>query len=315
MGGKGLETMVPPFHDWYWEYLVDTLCPASGVTAAQVQVAWIKSASKEDSVPEFPLQADSIYEKYIRSIQRIKEYFPNLKILYIGSHAYGGYSSEFSDNADLAGEPAAYYGGFGVKWVIEAQINGDPRLKYKGATVKAPWICWGPYYWADGIIPRVSDGLTWVCSDYEPDGGGFHLAEAGKEKESDMLIDFLYNNFSSKKWFRNGATWTACDPFLRNADGSPIDNNEEMDYYDDELIIYPSPNNGNFFISYYKDNDTPSNIRVINNQGQTVYSEIIDQPEGDLSLHVILPKVAAGIYHISIEGNNTQLEKTIMINN
>lgn len=48
----------------------------------------------------------------------------------------------------------------------------------------------GPYYWADGIIPRVADGLTWVCSDYEPDGGGFHLSEEGKAKESDMLINF-----------------------------------------------------------------------------------------------------------------------------
>lgn len=198
MGGKGLETMIPPFHDWYWEYLTDSLIPDAGLTRAQVQIAWIKTASKDDSIPEFPLQADAIYEKYIPSIQRLKENFPNLKILYIGSHAYGGYAGEDSDNADLAGEPAAYYGGFSVKWVIEDQIMGNPELAFKGAGLQAPWLSWGPYYWADGVNPRATDGLSWVCSDYEPDGGGFHLAESGKEKEASMLIDFLYYNSSSK---------------------------------------------------------------------------------------------------------------------
>ena len=314
MGGKGLETMIPPFHDWYWEYLTDSLIPDAGLTRAQVQIAWIKTASKDDSIPEFPLQADAIYEKYIPSIQRLKENFPNLKILYIGSHAYGGYAGEDSDNADLAGEPAAYYGGFSVKWVIEDQIMGNPELAFKGAGLQAPWLSWGPYYWADGVNPRATDGLSWVCSDYEPDGGGFHLAESGKEKEASMLIDFLYYNSSSKNWFRNGPAWAACDPAMRNADGSAIFNEESSNYFEDELTVYPSPNTGNFYISYYNTSEEPRFIKVVNNQGQIVFEETILKGIGDVSVHVQIDDLPAGIYHIKADGNGMQLARSIVVN-
>ncbi|MBK9456880.1 MAG: hypothetical protein IPO24_15490 [Bacteroidetes bacterium] len=42
----------------------------------------MKTASKDDSIPEFPMQADSLYAKFIPSIKRIKENFPNIRKFY-----------------------------------------------------------------------------------------------------------------------------------------------------------------------------------------------------------------------------------------
>jgi hypothetical protein len=41
-------------------------------------------------------------------VVRLKDSFPNLKILYLTSHAYGGYAGDSSNNVEIAGEPAAY---------------------------------------------------------------------------------------------------------------------------------------------------------------------------------------------------------------
>ncbi len=313
MGGKGLESMIPPHNNYYWAYIADSLMQDAEISVNQVQVGWMKTASKDDSIPEFPLQPDSLYAKFIPSIKRIKENFPNMKILYISSHAYGGYAGELSDNADLAGEPAAYYGGFAVKWVIEDQIEGSPELDYTGVDAVSPWLAWGPYFWADGLTPRVADGLIWECEDYEPDGGGFHLSESGKAKESDMLIDFLYNHPSSKKWFRNGPKWSSCDPAGRLADGSIIENDSEANYFEDALTVYPSPNDGNFYVSWNNTVEGNCLMQLVSSQGQVIYNKTLQLAEGDVNQHITIPNIPSGIYFINVMANNTRLTKTLII--
>ena len=296
-GGKGLESMVPGGSFTYWNLLTDSILEPTGYSPEQVQIGWIKSASKDDSINEFPLQADSIYSKYIYAVQRLKVVFPNLKILYVTSHAYGGYAGELSDNVKLVGEPAAYYGGFSVKWLIESQINGDPRLRYEGANAPAPWLAWAPYYWADGIEPR-SDGLIWECSDYEEDGGGFHHSESGKLKETDMLFDFLYNHESSSSWFRStfGCTF------------SPVSVTESN--VDKDVQLYPSPNNGTFLLEGLQPLPTDILIYAVNGTLLRSYSYRSSDLTQPLLLTTDLPP---GTYLLNIMADKQTTRKIFFV--
>src|SRR5262249_56445626 len=85
-------------------------------------------------------------------------------------------------------EPTAYNSSFGDKWAIADQLDGDPQLNFdpsKGP-VLAPWMSWGPYYWANGLIPGTG-GLVWTCQDMQDDG--FHPSiPAGAEKAANALL-------------------------------------------------------------------------------------------------------------------------------
>jgi hypothetical protein len=304
-GGKGLETMQPPGQHWYWYAMQDSVLAPAGFTREQVQIAWMKSGSKDDSIVEFPLQADSIYQKYVRAVIRLKDSFPNLKILYLTSHAYGGYAGEESNNVEIAGEPASYYGGFSVKWLIEDQINGDVTLKFSNPGAEAPWMAWAPYYWADGTTPRETDGLTWECSDYSLYGGGFHLSNEGKEKEANMLIQFLYNDASSKKWFRSANKWTNCDPSTRMASGQfpPISAASTP-------LVYPSPNNGIFTLRM-RDDAGNAVIRIIDEKGQLVFSERLVQYANQHNIR--LDNAHPGIYFVQVVYDTEQESATFVI--
>ena len=68
-----------------------------------------------------------------------------------------------------------------MKWLIEQQIKGEPALNYdpaKGA-VKAPWLSWGPYLWANGTTKRT-DGFSYHESDFA--GDGTHLSGAARTR-------------------------------------------------------------------------------------------------------------------------------------
>jgi PKD domain len=60
-------------------------------------------------------------------------------------------------------------------------------------------LCWGPYLWADGTIPR-SDGLTYLCSDVIPEDYT-HPSDSGKAKVASELLAFFKADPTATSWF------------------------------------------------------------------------------------------------------------------
>jgi uncharacterized repeat protein (TIGR01451 family) len=190
-GGATARMWADPTHQ-AWD-LVDERLSAAGVTRAQVQVVWLKATNQGSG--EWPRWTE-VLKRDLGNVARIlRDRFPNLLLVYLSSRAYGGYST-----APLSPEPAAYQSGFAVKWLIQDQISGDPQLNFdpSAGPVEAPWLAWGPYLWADGLRPR-SDGLIWVCSDFEADGT--HASAAGEEKVAEFLLSFLHDDFTARSWY------------------------------------------------------------------------------------------------------------------
>ncbi len=183
----------------YWSY-VNTQLSNAGVTAHQVQAAWLKEADAGPSGSSISY-AQTLASQLIIILQMMTQQFPNLKLTYLSSRIYAGYAS-----STLNPEPYAYTSGFSVKWVVEAQINGTSSLNYKPSMgpVVSPWVSWGPYIWANGLTPR-SDGLTWVCPDFQSDGTHPSIPQ-GQLKVGKMLLDFFRTDQTSTPWFLPAGT-------------------------------------------------------------------------------------------------------------
>jgi hypothetical protein len=185
----------------FWTGL-DTRLQDAGLTRAQVQAVWIKEA---DSHPTegFPGYAQKLQGELSRLVQLLAGRFPNLKLVYLSSRTYGGYARN-----PLNPEPYAFESGFAVKWLIEQQIKGDPALNYDPAKgpVKAPWLSWGPYLWANGVVKRA-DGLAYEERDFRTDGT--HQSASGQQKVGRQLLQFFKTDLTARPWFlppgRNGA--------------------------------------------------------------------------------------------------------------
>ncbi|MFZ0548463.1 MAG: hypothetical protein WAM60_23645 [Candidatus Promineifilaceae bacterium] len=173
---------------YYWN-LVENQLMGDGLSPLQVQAIWLKEAVAGEDAP-FPQDSQQL-QAYLRQIVLIiKNRFPNVEEIYLSSRTYGGYAEQNT----VSPEPWAFEGGFAVKWLIESQIDGsDPALAYDNA----PWLAWGPYLWADGLIPR-SDGLIWRCEDFEDDG--IHPSDSGELKVANRLFDFFTTD-PTTQWF------------------------------------------------------------------------------------------------------------------
>ena len=97
------QTIAVPFGD-YWKH-VDCQLQRYEISAAQVQVIWLKTALAHET-RGFPENA-RLLQRELRSIVGIlSRKFPQLKLVYISSRTYGGYSE-----SDLSPEPIAYESG------------------------------------------------------------------------------------------------------------------------------------------------------------------------------------------------------------
>jgi hypothetical protein len=178
----------------YWA-AVDSRLKSAGVTREQVQVVWIKQA---DAFPNqgFPKYAKTLQEELANIVRILPKRFPNIRLAYLSSRTYGGFAT-----IRLNPEPYAYESGFSVKWLIEQQIKGDASLNYdpKKGAVKAPWLSWGPYLWANGTTKRSSDGFSYQASDFGNDGT--HQSPAGQKKVGKLMLAFFKSDSTTKPWF------------------------------------------------------------------------------------------------------------------
>ena len=198
-GGQAADSWERADDDNYDRIINDKLIP-QGLSAAQVQIAWVKVANRlpETSLPAANADAYRLEEQNAKIVRALRANFPNLKMVFLSSRIYAGYATTI-----LNPEPYAYESAFGVKWAIEAQINqmsggGEDDIAGNLDYTETAWIGWGAYMWADGLNPR-SDGLFWERDDLESDGT--HPSPFGEEKVGAQLLDFFKNSPQTKCWF------------------------------------------------------------------------------------------------------------------
>lgn len=177
----------------YWN-AVDQRLKNARVTREQVQAAWIKEADAGPS-SGFPKYAQTLRDELRQIVQIMHTRFPNLKLVYLSSRIYAGYAKSL-----LNPEPYAYESGLSVKWLIEEQIKGDKALNFDPAKgeVKAPWLSWGPYLWANGTA-KNPDGLFYLESDFG--GDGTHPSDSGRRKVAGQLMNYFKSDPTAKAWF------------------------------------------------------------------------------------------------------------------
>ena len=179
----------------YWN-IVDGRVAAAGLDRDQVQVVWLKEALGTVPLLTFPNHADTLEMHVHTIVTYLKDKFPQLRMCFVSSRIYGGYTSN-----PMRNEPLSYETGFAFRNLIEAQITGDPTLNANpmAGPVEAPVILWGPYLWANGTVPRASDGLTWVPADYEADY--IHPSALGEDKVAAMLTSFFGTDAKATPWY------------------------------------------------------------------------------------------------------------------
>jgi hypothetical protein len=179
-----------------WAVLGDRLKEA-GVTAAQVQAAWLKQALPGPaSLGDFPKHAETLKSDVAVLVRRLKERFPNLQLVYLSSRIYAGYAA-----TPLNPEPYAYESAFSVRALIRDQVDGRPELNFDPGRgdVRAPVLLWGPYLWADGVKGRKADSLVWERGDLAADGT--HPSEKGQRKVASLLLKFFQTDPTARGWF------------------------------------------------------------------------------------------------------------------
>ena len=181
----------------FWGTLLNNIIPNAGVTPKQVAVVLFEDIDvfPTGTYPSDMVQLTGELETIARNalIQ-----FPNVKLMYYGPRFYSGYSGTFDKSSP---EPYAYEQGFAIQSALLDQIGGDPSLNYNPANgpVVAPWMGYGPYIWANGLIAR-SDGLTYNCQDVRSDGR--HPSELyGAPKIAAQFLNFFKTNGTTAPWF------------------------------------------------------------------------------------------------------------------
>ena len=187
---------------------------SEGCSPHQVQAAWIKLTNANPQQPgsdDFPVYVENMYRNMTKVVTFLRQY-SDVKVAYLSTRMYGGYSL-----IQLSPEPSVYESAFAMRWLIMDQLGTHQQdtsivsdVPYADVTYdNAPVLLWGPYFWANGLIPR-NDGLTWTCNDMASDG--VHPEESAKQKISDRLLAFLKEDSLAKVWFTGSGILPSITP-------------------------------------------------------------------------------------------------------
>ena len=192
-GGQAMAQWVDPRAPAWLE--ADRRLEVASVSPNQVQVVWVKLANVQPT-GDLAQHGRKLQSDTLSVLQNAKVRFPNLRIAYLSSRIYGGWTAR-----PLNPEPYAYEGAFAVRWLIQDQIRGEARSNHDPARgpVRAPVLLWGPYLWADGTTPRKSDGLIYERADLAADGT--HPSQSGRQKVADLLLRFFQTDSLASTWY------------------------------------------------------------------------------------------------------------------
>lgn len=186
-GGQAMAEWAPPAGR-PWEEAMRRVS-SSGVTPAQVQVAWVKLANKNPS-GSMSAHLSKLEADTSAVLRNARERFPNLRIAYLGSRIWAG-----NARGGLNPEPYAYESAFAARNLIRGQMESGGAPASGGV----PLLLWGPYLWAEGEKGRKLDSLKYMPEDFAPDG--VHPSNSGREKVALQLLDFFATNPLAKSWF------------------------------------------------------------------------------------------------------------------
>lgn len=192
----------------YWTNIVPDSLTAGGLTAKQVgAVVFYNVIRRTDATVSWPGYPQNTRNKTLRIMRVIQNKFPYCKVLFINSREYCNYSGGAAAHNELD----TYWHGWGQKWAIWNQIWGVDSVSYaKGLSYKgnAPWTDWMTYNWADGSATGAtarSDGLKWVCADYENDG--IHPDTPGVRKIVIRWLNKLQSDITMRTWFLRNSSF------------------------------------------------------------------------------------------------------------
>lgn len=231
----------------FWNTVTNRLTNA-GVSAAQVQVIWLKEANPAGTTP-IKTYYDSLVVQHKRICHELKLRFPNARLCYLSSRISGRYAS-----STLNPEPYAYYSGWVVKHLIEDQINGDTTLVFNGTNARSPFLLWGPYLWSDGSTPQSAHPtIALQCpDDFQSDGT--HPSTQGAQKIAGWMLDFFTHDDLACSWFfENTPSFCLVSSFTDNH-RVPVD-------------VYPNP----FKESIQIDADLIRTLELSTTSGSIVY--------------------------------------------
>jgi centrosomal CEP192-like protein len=181
----------------YWTNLFTNILPTAKVSPNQIVAAWVQDINPgySGTYPGDMVKTQADLESIA---QNLHTFFPNLLLAYYSGRIYGGYGNGIQPYDP---EPYAYESSLAVRGVIEDQLSGLPSLNWDPSQgpVMVPWLSWGPYYWANGLLAR-NDGLVWTCQDLKSDG--LHPNDPlGRQKVATFLLNFLKTDDTTAPWY------------------------------------------------------------------------------------------------------------------